>query len=150
MLTVTRQGDRVFAQLTGQPKIEIFSESEMEYYWKVVDAQVRFVKDGQGTITHVHHFQDGHDFMAPRIKGTDVHSDIVGRYAYKILSVTRQGNRLFARLSGRKRHEIFPKSPTEFFWKATEAQVKFVKNEAGVVTHAVHRQGGEFEAPKID
>lgn len=150
IMTVTRQGDRVFAQLTGQPKVEIFPESETEYYWKVVDARVRFVKDGTGRITHAHHFQGGHDFMAPKMNGTDAHAGITGRYAYKILTVTREDKRLFARLSGQQRFEIFPKSPTEFFWKVVDAQVEFVKNEKGIVTHAIHRQRGEFEAPKMN
>jgi CubicO group peptidase (beta-lactamase class C family) len=84
-----------------------------------------------------------------------VYDDYVGQYAYAILTVTREGDRLFAQLTGfaqlkgQPKFEIFPKSETEFFWKVADAQVTFVKNEAGLVTHARHRQHGEFEAPKI-
>lgn len=150
ILTVTKQGDRVFAQLTGQPKLEIFPESETAYYWDVVKAHVRFVKDAAGVITHAHHFQGSRDFMAPKIKGAEAQTGIEGHYAYKILKVTREGNRLFARVGRQQRFEIFPKSPTEFFWKVVDAQVEFVRNEEGVVTHVIHRQRGEFRAPKIN
>jgi len=78
-----------------------------------------------------------------------VYDDYVGQYCYAILTVAREGDRLFAQLTGQRKFEIFPKSETEFFWKAVPAQVTFVKNEAGVVVKAIHRQHGEFEAPKI-
>jgi len=78
-----------------------------------------------------------------------VYDDYVGQYAYAIVTVTREGDRLFAQLRGQRKFEIFPKSETEFFWKVVDAQVTFVKNEAGVVVKAIHRQHGEFEAPKI-
>ena len=32
ILTVTKEGDKVFAQLTGQPKFEIFPKSETEFF----------------------------------------------------------------------------------------------------------------------
>jgi len=38
VLTVSREGDHLFLQATGQPKVEIFPESEREYFVKVVDA----------------------------------------------------------------------------------------------------------------
>jgi len=78
-----------------------------------------------------------------------VYNEYVGQYCYSILIVTREGDRLFAQLKGQREFEIFPKSNTEFFWKVVPAQVTFVKNEAGVVVKAIHRQLGKLEAPKI-
>ncbi|NIM99445.1 MAG: serine hydrolase [candidate division Zixibacteria bacterium] len=78
-----------------------------------------------------------------------IYDAYLGQYAYAILTVTREGDRVFAQLRGQQKFEIFPKSETEFFWKVVDAQVTFVKNEAGVVVKAIHRQHGEFEAPKI-
>ncbi|MGH9719703.1 MAG: serine hydrolase [Bryobacteraceae bacterium] len=46
VLTVTRDGARLFGQATGQPKLELFAESETEFFVKVVDAQISFLKDG--------------------------------------------------------------------------------------------------------
>jgi hypothetical protein len=68
VLTVTRDGDHLFAQLTGQPKYEIFPKSDSEYFWKVVDAQVTFVKDAAGKVTKAIHHQNGRTFDAPKIQ----------------------------------------------------------------------------------
>jgi CubicO group peptidase (beta-lactamase class C family) len=64
-LTVTHEGSRVFAQLTGQPKLEIYAENETEFFLKVVDAQLSFVVDG-GKVTAVVLHQNGIDQRATR------------------------------------------------------------------------------------
>ena len=65
-LTVTRDGNRLFVQLTGQPAFEVFAESEKDYFLKVVDAQVTFETDAQGRATAVVLHQFGKDQRAPR------------------------------------------------------------------------------------
>ena len=47
IITVTRDGGRFLAQLTGQPAFEIFAESEKKFFLKVVDAQLTFEIDAQ-------------------------------------------------------------------------------------------------------
>jgi hypothetical protein len=37
---VTRAGDHLFAQMTNQPKMEIIPKSDLEFFWKEVNAQV--------------------------------------------------------------------------------------------------------------
>jgi hypothetical protein len=54
-------------QLTGQPKFELFPESETKFFLKVVDAQITFVKDDKGVITHAIVHQGG-DHKAKKIK----------------------------------------------------------------------------------
>jgi len=160
ILTVTKEGDRLFAQLTGQPKFEIFPNSETEFFLKVVDAQITFAKNEEGEVTHVIHRQGGQEFEAPRLKDeivanvdSAVYDAYVGEYDYgnsMILNVTKENDKLFAQMTGQPKFEIFPRSETEFSWKVVNAQITFVKNEDGKVTKAVHHQGGmEIEAPKI-
>jgi CubicO group peptidase (beta-lactamase class C family) len=64
-LTVTRDGDRLMTQATGQGKIEVFPESESEFFLKVTDAQITFVKEG-GKVTHLILHQNGQDMKAKR------------------------------------------------------------------------------------
>ena len=46
-------------------------------------------------------------------------------------------------------YEIFPESETEFFPTAVDAQISFVKDEAGIVTAAVlHQNGKNLKAKK--
>jgi CubicO group peptidase (beta-lactamase class C family) len=52
-ITITREGDHLFGQATHQPKFEIFPESEKDYFFKVVDAQITFVTNSQGRATEL-------------------------------------------------------------------------------------------------
>jgi len=45
-ITVTHDGARLFIQATAQPRFEIFAQSESEFFLKVVDARITFLKDG--------------------------------------------------------------------------------------------------------
>ena len=63
-----RDGDRVYAQLTDQPKFEIYPKCATEFFWKVVDAQVTFVKDARGKVTKAVHHQNGATIEAPKIE----------------------------------------------------------------------------------
>ncbi len=67
LLTITREGEHFFAQLTGQPKLEIFAESEKDYFLKIVDAQLTFETDAEGRATSVVLHQNGRDQRAKRI-----------------------------------------------------------------------------------
>ncbi len=66
-LTVTRDGDKLITQATGQGKLEIFPESETEFFLKVIDAQLTFVKD-DGKVTHVILHQNGRDTKGTRVQ----------------------------------------------------------------------------------
>jgi serine-type D-Ala-D-Ala carboxypeptidase/endopeptidase len=68
VLTVTREGNRLFAQATGQGKIEIFPEGERNYFYKVVDAQITFEPDERGRAVRLILHQHGEDMPAPRIE----------------------------------------------------------------------------------
>ena len=46
--TVTREGDRLMFSAPGQPKIEAFPESELKFFFTVVDAQATFIKGEDG------------------------------------------------------------------------------------------------------
>lgn len=66
ILTVTREGDHLFVQATGQPKFEIFPESDRDYFLKVVDAQITFITDAAGRATELVLHQAGLDQHAKR------------------------------------------------------------------------------------
>jgi CubicO group peptidase (beta-lactamase class C family) len=66
-LTVTREGDHLMAQPTGQPKLEILPESETEYFIKFVDVRLTFIKDDKGKVTHVVVHRGGRTEKAKRL-----------------------------------------------------------------------------------
>ncbi|MGH6958332.1 MAG: serine hydrolase, partial [Caulobacteraceae bacterium] len=70
---------------------------------------------------------------------------LVGRYQLApnaFISFTRDGDRLFAQLTGQAAFEVFPESPTEVFWKVVEAQASFTIGKDGKATEVVLHQGG--------
>ncbi len=68
ILAVTREGDHLFAQATGQPKFELFAEGEKEYFLKVVDAQITFEVDAAGKANQLVLHQLGRNTPAKRIE----------------------------------------------------------------------------------
>ena len=68
ILTITREGDRLFAQATGQPKFQIFPESEHDFFLKVVDAQITFETDSTGRAISLTLHQNGANVPAKRVQ----------------------------------------------------------------------------------
>lgn len=51
IITITNEKGRLMAEATGQGKLELFAESETDFFIKMFDAQITFVKDAQGRVT---------------------------------------------------------------------------------------------------
>lgn len=67
VMTVTTEDGRLFAQLTGQPAFEVFPESEIDFFYRAVDAQLRFeVVDGKARNLTL--FQNGQQMPAMRLE----------------------------------------------------------------------------------
>lgn len=66
-LTISREGDQLMAQATGQPQLALFAESETTFFPKVVDLKITFVKDDTGKVTHLILHQGG-DRQAKKIE----------------------------------------------------------------------------------
>jgi hypothetical protein len=64
---ITREGDQLFEQLTGQPKFPIFPQGEREFFLKVVDARIDFEVDASGKATTLTLHQNGRDQRAERL-----------------------------------------------------------------------------------
>lgn len=68
ILTVTGEGDQLFAQATGQPKFQLYPEGTHDFFLKVVDAQVTFETDATGHATSLTLHQNGRNVPAKRIQ----------------------------------------------------------------------------------
>jgi Domain of unknown function (DUF3471) len=71
ILSITRNTTRLFAQLTGQQAIELFPESDHEFFSKIVVAQITFAADGRGPANHLVLHQNGYERVAKRIDEGD-------------------------------------------------------------------------------
>ena len=65
-IVITHEGKQLFGQVTGQDKFEIFAKSNSEFYYKVVDAQIRFNENAQGTVESLTLHQNGKDVIGKK------------------------------------------------------------------------------------
>ena len=64
-VTVTAEGDRMFIQLAGQKRYKVYAESEREFFWTVVAAQITFLLDEAGKTTGAVLHQSGRNIPLP-------------------------------------------------------------------------------------
>jgi len=165
--TVTREGDQLMTQMTGQGKVPIFPESAHDFFAKVVDAQITFVTDSAGKATELILHQNSMDQHAKRIGDAPVvveHKEVtvdpklfdgyVGTYQLApnfVFTITRDGAHLFAQLSGQPSFEIFPESEKDYFYKVVDAQITFVTESQGKATELIlHQNGLDQHARRIE
>jgi CubicO group peptidase (beta-lactamase class C family) len=67
VMEISRDADRSYVQLTGQPRFEIYASAPREYFLKVVDARISFEVDSTGKSAALVLHQNGRDQRAPRI-----------------------------------------------------------------------------------
>lgn len=68
VLTLTRDGSQLYAQATNQPKFPIYASSDSTFFYKVVDAQLSFERDGDGRIVALTLHQNGQNIPATKRK----------------------------------------------------------------------------------
>lgn len=164
ILTVTREGDQLFTQATGQPKVQVFPESQRDFFLKVVDAQITFETDANGRATSLTLHQNGANVPAKRIEGEPkerkeitvdpkIFDGYIGQYQLApnfILTISREGDQLFAQATGQPKFQIYPESQRDFFYKVVDAQITFETDTNGRATSlTLHQNGGNMPAKRI-
>jgi CubicO group peptidase (beta-lactamase class C family) len=67
VIAITREGDHLLGQGTGQPKFELFPESEIKFFLKIIDAQITFIKNEKGEVKEFILHQNGKDHPAKKM-----------------------------------------------------------------------------------
>jgi len=162
-IMITVEGNQLMAQATGQAKLPIFASSPTKFFYKVVDAQIEFLKDAKGVVSSLVLYQNNREMPAPRIsdkvvehKEITVSAAILAKYVgtYELrpgfdLVITLEGDQLMTQATGQGKLPIFAESETKFFAKAMDAQIEFLKDANGAITHLMLHQGpAEIKAPR--
>lgn len=162
---------KIFARVSGQPRLEIFPESETEFFYKVFPAQIVFISEKDRVaklLLHQHGTvltflpRSPHDAAQaaaaaekrlaeqrqPRSVAA-IDKAVLPRYAGKyrlmenrIMTVTVEDGHIFIQMTGQDRNEIYPESETKFFATVVAAQIVFVDGEDGRISHLVLHQAG--------
>ncbi len=162
VISITHEGDQMFAQVTGQPAVPVYAESDSKFFFKVVNAQLEFFRGADGKVTHLILHQNGDrkcekidDYKPPAQVEVSVDPKIletyVGKYELKPgidFDVKLEGGQLQVMLTGQPRFPVFAKAENKFFYKVVEAQLTFKKDESGKVDSVVLHQGGIDQTAK--
>jgi hypothetical protein len=174
ILSVTREGEGLFVQATGQSKGQIFPEGEHTFFAKVVDAQFTFEIQENGKVTGLVLHQGGREMSAKRLDGeapapaspvaSEAHKEVsldprlfdqyTGRFPLTpafILTITREGDHLFVQATNQPRFELFAEGAKAFFLKAVDAQITFDTDDKGRATGLVlHQNGAHLPAKRAE
>jgi len=152
---ITMEGDQLDCQVSGQGKAPLFATSETRFFLKVVDAEIEFGKDDNGAVSYLVLHQGGRDMKAPRTsdkvmerREIAVSPKILAQYAgtYELhpgfdLVITVEGDQLISQATGQGKIPLFAESETKFFPKVMDAEIEFLKDDKGAVTHLMLHQG---------
>jgi hypothetical protein len=164
-VTVTRDGTRLLAQATGQAPFELFAYAQKDFFAEVGDIEVSFHTGDDGKATEMEFRQSGqktvvHRDGAPVKEHKEVavdaaHFDILaGRYQAAPgveLTISREGEMLFAQLTGQPKFQIFAEGPNDYFLKIVDAQLTFQLDEKGHPAGLVlHQNGRDLPAKRVE
>lgn len=161
VMTITSENNNLFAQLSGQQKFPIFSSGPDEFFWKVVDARIKFDRNEKGEVTLGHFEQGGYKVDVQRLPEATivkldpaVYQKYIGKYNYVnnlVITVYTDQSRIFAQATNQPSFEMFPVSETEFVLKELNARLNFVKEADGKISKMIVNMGGQkLDAPRVE
>ncbi|HMG36585.1 MAG TPA: serine hydrolase [Blastocatellia bacterium] len=68
LVTVSKNGEKLTAQMVGQPALEIFAETDLKFFVKEIDAGIEFIADDAGRITGAVVVQGSQRLQCKKIK----------------------------------------------------------------------------------
>ncbi|MFD0999591.1 serine hydrolase [Ohtaekwangia kribbensis] len=153
VMTITAEGSDLYAQLSGQNKFPIFPSAPDEYFWKVVDARIKFMKGENGAVTHGHFVQGGFAIDARKLKedvivaiDPNLYKEYIGKYDYGnniIITVSNENGKLYAQGTNQPKFEIFPISEKEFTVKEINARLTFIRETTGKASKLIVDMAGQ-------
>jgi len=165
-IVVSKEANRLFAQASGSPKMEMLPASATEFFIKNTFLRLRFEQNAAGEVTTLT-VQDrsGPPSVAQKTdkplpqprQAAEVdpalYADYVGEYQLApaiSITISSEDDKLFAQVTGQQKFEIFPEAETKFFYTVVDAQIEFVRKQGEPVTGLVlYQNGQEIPGEKI-
>jgi hypothetical protein len=161
VMTFVAVDKNLFAQVSGQSQFQVYPSAPGEYFWKVVPAKVKFIKDATGAVNSAEFSQGGNTMLMQRIKDPVIvkvdpalFEYYVGKYDMgdkNVVTVTREADKLYAQSTTSPRFEVYPLSEKEFTIKELNAKLEFVREGDQKATKFILEMGGQRrEMPRIE
>lgn len=164
-LTIAQKGDRLYAQVAGQPALRIYASRPDHFYYRAVQAYIEFVRQNGKTVgmiftqnlQNIPIFRLGDDGKPlttslepayPPVVNLDASTlqSYVGTYDVASgirYAVTESDGHVFLQITGQPPFEIYPSAKDEFYYKIVDAQVTFRRDAAGKVVGVTLHQNGD-------
>jgi CubicO group peptidase (beta-lactamase class C family) len=153
---ISFEDGQLFSQRAGSSSFEIFPVAENKFFYKGSFASITFIKiEDNGMAVSFNNRSvslNGHrsSLDVPDHEMVNVSEAIMQQYigVYEVqsgfdLTVTLEDGHLMTQATGQQKFEVFPESETRFFLKVVDAQIEFLKNDAGKVEALMLYQGGQ-------
>ncbi len=165
-MTLTERDNQLMAQATGQSEIPLTFVKEREFKFEPADMVLKFdrPKDGKSRVLNM--LQRGQNIRARRVEDRfgiperveiELDEELLTEYpgVYQLapraaLAVVLRDGQLFAMFSGQNTTPIFAMDSDRFFYKQTDAELLFERDEDGKISSLTLFQNGEHKAPKIE
>jgi hypothetical protein len=140
VLAITADDDKLYAKLGGQGKYQVFPLGKDEFFWKIVEARLKFGRDEKGQVSQAVIFQNGQELKGTKMepdKIVAINAEVLDRYTGKykmqdqVVVLSRTDNKLFAKADNDPLLELLPISDTRFIVKEINAKVTFIGGETG-------------------
>jgi hypothetical protein len=160
---ITISDGRLFVQLPGQAKFELFRSSGDSFYLQAVAAELTFERNDTGEVVSVMHTQNGGTFKANKIEPAtfiSVEKEQLARFigSYKLnehmtLTINQEASQLFVQATGQAKFEILAIAPLEF--RGKELNVKLVFNPSSankkvIGSLVIHQAAMVMKAEKLN
>lgn len=164
---IIRSGDHLLARLGKQDEYRIYASAPNDFYYRVVDAQLHFIKaaDGHASALVLHqggrtivYAAPGHAVPADESRYPPIVPleraalrEYVGDYAgaYGTFYVTLDDDRLMVRLESQQAFPTYPSAKDRFFYKVVQARIDFRRDAAGKVSGlTLHQSGHDVSAAR--
>ena len=165
-MTITERDNQLFSQATGQVKIPLTFVKDREFTYKPDEVVLKFEKPRNGESRGVRLRQRNTNINARRVEDRfgipnreeiEIDEETLKEYPghYQLaprafLSIVFRDGQLFAEITGQPVVPIFAMGKDKFFYKQTDAEVQFERNEEGNVSGLILIQNGEYKAPKAE
>ena len=163
IFAVSREGDELFGQLTWQRKLRLAKALDGTYSYPGAPGQITLSVSDERQPPEVTLSQNGHDRRAVRLaeiawQGSEADAgpleSYVGWYELsqsRVLTVTRDGNRLYAQETGRPKFEVAARSADAFAGDNGDLAIFLRDGEARVTKVLLHEpMSGARLAPRVD
>lgn len=140
---ITLDSNQMYSQRDGGPKFKIYPQKGDSFWYENSFANIRFTsKDGQVEAYFTNRNENAHGIKTD--KPVPVHTEVpvsentltkyIGVYELAPgfdITITLEDGKLMSQATGQDKFQLFPESETRFFLKVVDAQIEFIKNDAG-------------------